>query len=134
MKQDNRTEKRKLGDIGENIACEYLAKHGFEIIDRNYQRKWGEIDIVARKADMYRFIEVKSVRVPHETISNVPRATDLYRPEDNVHPWKIKRLHRAIQTYMLEKRLDADWQLDLITVKIEETKHLARVELIENII
>jgi hypothetical protein len=35
---------------------------------------------------------------------------------------------------MLEKRVDTDWQLDLITVKIDETKHMARVELIENII
>jgi len=133
MKQDNRTEKRKLGDIGENIACEYLIKHGFEVIERNYLRKWGEIDIVAKKAHMYRFIEVKSVRVAHETLNNVARAKNSYRPEDNVHPWKIKRLHRAIQTYMLEKRVDTDWQLDLVTVKIDETKHMARVELIENI-
>jgi len=134
VKQDNRTEKRKLGDIGENIACDYLAKHGFEIIERNYLRKWGEIDIVAKKTNIYRFIEVKSVRVAHVTSFKVKHVTDTYRPEDNVHPWKIKRLHRAIQTYMLEKRVDADWQLDLITVKIDETKHIARVELIENII
>lgn len=131
---DNRTEKRKLGDIGENIACEYLKKHKFAIIERNYLRKWGEIDIIAHKADMYRFIEVKSVKVTHVTSDAVTRATDAYRPEENVHPWKLKRLHRAIQTYMLEKRIDSDWQLDLVTVKIDETKHIARVELIENII
>ena len=134
MKQDNRTEKRKLGDIGENIACDYIIKHGFEILERNYLRKWGEIDIVAKKKGIYRFIEVKSVKVALVIPSNVTHVTDSYRPEDNVHPWKIKRLHRAIQTYMLEKRVDTDWQLDLITVKIDETKHVARVELIENII
>ncbi|MFZ2048720.1 MAG: YraN family protein [Minisyncoccia bacterium] len=133
-KSDNRTEKRKLGDIGENIACEYLKNHKFTIVERNYLRKWGEIDIVALKADMYRFIEVKSVKVTHVTFDTVTHATDTYRPEENVHPWKIKRLHRAIQTYMLEKRINSDWQLDLITVKIDETKHIARVELIENII
>ena len=133
-KPDNRTSKRKLGDIGENIACDYIKKHGFEVLERNYLRKWGEIDIIARKSGIYRFIEVKSVKVSHVTSINVTHGTDNYRPEDNVHPGKIKRLHRAIQTYMLEKRVDADWQLDLITDKIEETKRMARVEMLENII
>ena len=33
-KPDNRTEKRKIGDIGENIACRFLMKHGFEIVEQ----------------------------------------------------------------------------------------------------
>ena len=36
MKPDNRTEKRKLGDIGENVACDFLEGRGFEILERNY--------------------------------------------------------------------------------------------------
>ena len=130
MKTDKRTDKRKLGDIGENIAYDFLKSRGFEIIEKNYLRKWGEIDIVAKKAGVIRFIEVKSVKS-----SNVTHATsDNYRPEDNMHPWKLKRLGRAIQTYLLEKNIDSDWQLDLITVKINEATRRARVELIENII
>ena len=54
------TEKRRLGDLGENIACSFLEKRGFEIIERNYLRKWGEIDIVTKKGGVVRFIEVKS--------------------------------------------------------------------------
>lgn len=144
MKQDNRTYKRKLGDIGENIACDYLARHGFEILDRNYLRKWGELDIVARKKGVLRFIEVKSVScvtlpmdVSHVTLGHRPtgEAKDSYRPEENVHPQKLKRLSRAIQTYILEKRLDSfEWQLDVVTVKISEKDRMARVEMIENII
>jgi putative endonuclease len=127
--QDNRTDKRKLGDIGENIACEFLVKRQFEVLERNYLRKWGEIDIVARKGDMMRFVEVKSVRewVTHATSDRG------YRPEENMHPWKLKRLSRAIQTYLLEKDIDSDWQLDLVTVKINMKTHRARVELIENV-
>ena len=124
----NITEKRRLGDIGENIACVFLEKRGFEIIERNYLRKWGEIDIVARKGKVIRFIEVKAVsRVTLDQKDN-------YRPEDNMHPWKLKRLARAMQTYLLEKKLDCDWQLDLITVKINEITRQARVELVENIV
>lgn len=123
-KPDKRTDKRKIGDIGENIACEFLKKHGFEILDRNYLKKWGELDIVARYADTIRFIEVKSVT----------HATSGYRAEDNMHPWKLKRLGRAIQSYLLHKKLDSDWQLDLITVQMDMKTRKARVEMIENII
>src|SRR3989344_6399479 len=98
MKLDNRTEKRKLGDIGENIACEFLKKHSFEIIERNYLRKWGEIDIVAKKSDIIHFVEVKSVSCV-TFAKNVSDETG-YRPEDNMHPWKLKRLARTIQTYL----------------------------------
>lgn len=124
MKPDNRTEKRRFGDLGESIACEFLRRKGFEVIERNYLRKWGEIDIIARKADVIRFIEVKTVT----------HATSGYRPEDNMHPWKLKRLARTIQTYLLHKKLDCDWQLDLITVKMDMNTRQATVEMIENIV
>ncbi len=134
---DKRTAKRRLGDIGENIAWEFLKKHGFEIIERNYLRKWGEIDIVAIKGGVIHFVEVKSVS--HETYrgpaSVVTHGTSgEFRPEDNMHPWKLKRLGRTIQTYLLHKKLDCDWQLDLITVKMDMKTRHARVELIENIV
>jgi len=120
----NRTEKRKLGDIGENIACDFLKGKDFEIIERNYLRKWGEIDIIAKKSGMIHFIEVKSARL----------SASEYRPEDNMHPWKLKRLSRAMQTYLLDRKLDCDWQLDLVTVKIDQQNRKARVEIIENVI
>ena len=127
---DKRTEKRKIGDLGENIACDFLKKRGFEVIERNYLRKWGEIDIVARKANVIRFIEVKSV----SGVTSLGVSQETYRPEDNMHPWKLKRLARTMQTYMLHKKLDCDFQLDLITVKMNMATHKARVEIIENII
>lgn len=115
--------KRQLGNIGENVTSLFLTKHGFEILDRNYLRKWGEIDIVARKGKWIHFVEVKSVS--HVTT---------FRPEENMHPHKLKRLHRAIQTYLMEKKLDCDWQLDLALVRINETDRTAQVEMLENIV
>ena len=137
MKLDNRTEKRKFGDLGENIACDFLKKRGFEIIEKNYLKKWGEIDIVTKKGAMIHFIEVKSVSatgLPNQDTNTVPHETDNYRPEDNMHPWKLKRLSRAIQTYLLEKDIELEWQLDLVTVKIDQQNRRARVEIIENVI
>lgn len=118
-----RTEKRRLGDIGESVACAFLVKRGFSIVERNYLRKWGELDVVAKKGDRIHFVEVKSVSA----------WADL-RPEENMHPGKLSRLHRAIQTYLLEKKLDLDWQLDLITVRIDEASRTAKTEVLENIV
>ena len=127
-----RTPRRELGDIGENIACEYLERRGFEILERNYLRKWGEIDIVAKRNGVIRFIEVKSLAQELGQTEDVSHAT--YRPEENMHPQKLRRLSRTIQTYLLEKRLETDWQLDLVTVRIDQAKRIGRVEMLENII
>lgn len=115
--------KRQFGDVGENVACAFLEKHGFKILDRNYLRKWGELDIVAERSGVIHFVEVKSV----STESHI-------RAEENMHPSKIQRLHRAIQTYLLDKRIDQDWQLDLAVVKIDEKSRKATVEIVDNIV
>ena len=40
---------QKIGELGEDLACKFLMKHEFIISERNYTRKWGEIDIIAEK-------------------------------------------------------------------------------------
>ncbi len=128
--------KRQFGDFGESLACQFLMKRGFKVLDQNYLKPWGEIDIVAIKDKIYHFIEVKSVSceialdVIHET--NISR--DKYRPEENVHPQKLKRLYRTIETYLMENAIETDWQVDIVTVKIDEQTRKARIEIIENIV
>ncbi len=52
---------RAAGALGENIAAEFYTKNGYEVIKRNwYYRKFGEVDIIARKNDTLVFAEVKS--------------------------------------------------------------------------
>ena len=51
------TEKRRLGDFGEDLTCEYLQKKGYKILDRNYSKTFGEIDIIARKGEVISFVE-----------------------------------------------------------------------------
>lgn len=125
------TDKRRFGDIGENVASVFLEKHGFKIIERNYLRKWGEIDIVATRGSMLHFVEVKSA---HCDSTKIVSSETSIRAEENMHPQKIKRLHRAIQTYLLEKGIDNDWQLDLVVVRIDEVARIAKAEILENII
>lgn len=132
------TDKQIIGRIGEDFACEYLRKQGYKVIDRNYFRKWGEIDIVAKKDKKIHFVEVKSVT--HVTFgavdAKVTRVTGEYRPEDNVHPWKLQRLGRVIQSYLLDKYIsdDTDWQFDVVTVYLDSDKRLLKVEILEDIV
>ena len=119
--------KKKIGALGENMACRFLMKHGFRILDRNYSKKWGEIDIVAEKDKIFRFIEVKSI---------VSYETNRYRPEENVHYQKLKRLSRVIQTYLLDKKVsyETEWQIDVLAVFLDLENKKAKFRFTENII
>ncbi|PZE55510.1 YraN family protein [Curtobacterium sp. MCPF17_047] len=52
--------RRATGNAGEDHAVEWLERHGFSIIDRNWRCARGEVDIVAREDDTIVFIEVKT--------------------------------------------------------------------------
>ncbi len=119
------TEKQKIGNLGEGIACQFLTKQGFKIKDRNYRKKWGEIDIIAEKEGLLRFVEVKTVS-----------SETNYLPEENVHLWKRKRLGRAIQTYLLEKKVsdETEWQVDVLVIILDFKTRKAKIRMIENIV
>ena len=135
------SETQKVGEMGENIAEKFLVKHSFSILDRNYTKKWGEIDIIAEKANKIYFIEVKSVS--RETLNTfIPKSYNdsderyQHRPEDNMHPWKLKRLSRTIQTYLLSKKIpdEKEWQVDLLVVYLCQKEKKARVKVVSDII
>lgn len=119
------SETQKIGQLGEDVAVRFLMKQGYEIIDRNFTKKCGELDIVAKNKDKIHFVEVKTVS-----------CENFYRPEENVSPRKLKRMARAIQIYMVQKRVsyETDWQTDIITVILDPTNKTAKVNVLKNII
>ncbi|HEY4510316.1 MAG TPA: YraN family protein [Candidatus Paceibacterota bacterium] len=121
----DKTRKRQVGDIGEGIACKFLMKRGFRIINRNYLKKWGELDIVAERGKILHFIEVKTVS--HETD---------HLPEENVHLWKRKRLARVIQTYLLDKKVsdETEWQIDIMAIFLDFASRKAKIRVTSNVI
>lgn len=129
------TGKQIIGRLGEDHASEYLKKLGYRILDRNYLRKWGEIDIVASLNSKIHFIEVKTVsKYTHS--NEVTHETDDFRPEDNVHPWKLQRLGRVIQSYLLDKDVsdETEWQFDVITVYLDKDKGLIKIEMLDDLV
>ncbi len=145
---------QKVGSLGEELAVRFLVKRGYNILDRNYRRPWGELDIVAEKEGKIHFVEVKSVSarkgdVSDETISRktspreqslayirLKRPKDRYRPEDNLHSSKLKRLRRIIQTYLTSKHVsdETNWQFDVATVYIDDSEKRAKINFIEDLV
>ena len=126
---------QKTGEIGENVAVRFLMKQGFAVLDRNYTKKWGEIDIIAERENKLHFVEVKSVS--HETLSLISsNILDQCHPEDNMHPWKMKRLARTIQTYLLSQKVsdEKEWQVDLMVVFLVLKDKKARIKVVSDII
>ena len=53
------SDKKLLGDFGEDIACRYLRRRGYTIVGRNFTCRMGEIDIIAQNRKYTVFVEVK---------------------------------------------------------------------------
>ncbi|MDB5238315.1 MAG: hypothetical protein JWM46_585 [Candidatus Kaiserbacteria bacterium] len=126
------SKKRQLGNIGEDIACQFLAQKGFTIIERNHLQTWGEIDIIAEKGGIVRFVEVKAVT--RENLPDVTRENDAYRPEEQVHPAKLRKIARTAEMYMNGKGDQRDYQIDVIGVFIDPIRRKARCRLFEQVL
>lgn len=124
--------KQKTGKIGEDLAVKHFVKLGYTILDRNYWKPWGEIDIVMRKKGILHFVEVKSVST---AICSNSEKDDCHMPEDNVHRWKLKRLERVIQTYLGEKNVSDEtlWQLDIVAVFVDFAAKRARIRITDDV-
>ncbi len=121
------SKKREFGDIGEKIAGDYLTKKGYTVIERNYLKPWGEIDIVAKKNGMLIFCEVKTRDAKH---------VEHYLAEASVNHSKIKKLQKICETYLTEKHypIEQNWQIDVLAVAINQESNKARVRHFENAI
>ncbi len=85
------TEKRSLGDEGEDFACAYLKKKYWKILSRNVGKKFGELDIIARDTEgILVFIEVKTMR------GYFPEGV---QPEDQMTGSKILRFKKMALSY-----------------------------------
>ena len=120
----------KIGQIGENMVTQRLLKEGHHIVERNYLKPYGEIDIVTSKDQILHFVEVKALS------GDVPRGTSqAFLPQDHMNYGKQQRQKRVIETYLAERKVgeQADWQIDLACVYLDREGKLIELEFSEDI-
>jgi len=105
---------RAKGNIAEERASVYLKEQGFEILERNFYTKFGEIDIITYKEETFHFVEVKS-------------GEDYEKAIQNMTPRKIGRILRSVDVYIKKNGLDSDYCIDAVIVTPNE------ITLLENI-
>ena len=131
---------QKRGQLGERIAANFLLDKGFIIIETNYTKRIGEIDIVAVKQDILHFVEVKTIindvsrGTLKEKLINVPRET--YSPFQNVSKMKLHKFGRTCELYLLERNVsrDTSWQIDVIAVIVSRETRSAKIEVLWNVV
>lgn len=96
---------QRIGKWGEETAMEHLIQKGYEIIGRNIRTPYGEIDIVAKQADTFIFVEVKT------------RTTNtMGLPETSITPRKQEHMIACAEHYAVEHEID-HWQIDVISIE-----------------
>jgi putative endonuclease len=103
---------KSTGDLGENIAASFLTKRGYNILERNFRCKGGEVDIVARdpKDKFLVFVEVKARR---DLSYGVPQLA--------VNLFKQRQISKAALTWLSKKRLhDSNARFDVIAILLDD--------------
>jgi putative endonuclease len=114
----------QLGRLGEQLAAEHLIRRGFQIVERNYRTRWGELDIVAYDGRTLAFCEVKTRR-----LSGPGR-----NPLESVHGRKRSRVRRMAGSWLIERtdRPRAETlRFDAIGVTLDAAGRLVSLEHLE---
>ena len=86
--------RHETGRVGEEVACDYVKKLGYEIIEKNYRNKMGEIDIIAKDKNEIVFIEVKT------------RCQKIYgSPSEAVDRRKKRHIYHVAEFYLIINKL-----------------------------
>jgi putative endonuclease len=118
------SKKRLFGDVGETIASNYLKNNDYSIVIKNYQAKFGEIDIIARKNNEFIFIEVKT----SNSNSKIP-------PEENFTKNKFNKVLKTSEIYLLLNKISPETphRIDLIVIKLNKLTQEANLKHFKNI-
>ena len=120
------TDKRKIGNLGEKRAALYLFFKGYRIIKRNYTALDAEIDIIAKKANMLVFVEVKTRN--EKSVSSIEP-----RPASSVTPEKQRKIIKCAACFLGRYPDKPRIRFDVIEVYLERAKHGAKIKKIKHI-
>jgi len=119
------TYQRKIGNLGESIAADFLKDQGYQWLDSNFNTPYGELDLVFLDQDMVVFVEVKT------------RTSELFNtPESNVTPAKLERIQNAALMWLQKHpEYSDDCRVDVVAVllnpqgDLQDIQHFINVDL-----
>ncbi len=113
---------KEIGDFGESIAVKYLEQKGYDIVERNFRMKCGELDIIAQDGECLVFVEVKT-----------RKSNRFGEPSEYVDYKKQQRIKKTAMIYADSE--NTDMRFDVVEVLYEEKygeMYLVEVNHIEN--
>lgn len=114
--------RHEIGKLGEDLACKYLQDKGYKIIERNFEARQGEIDIIALDKNELVFIEVK-------TRSNISYG----KPAEAVNEEKQNHIIKTIEYYIYSRHLEDEFiRIDIMEIYLWKNKY--RVNHIKQVI
>jgi putative endonuclease len=103
---------KPLGRKGEDLAASYLRDLGWEILERNYRTRLGEIDLVCQDRGTIVFVEVKT-----------RASADFARPDQSVTRRKQAKLRRLVEGYLMRHNLESsDVRFDVLGVTLSSRR------------
>lgn len=111
MKNQTKLSNTSIGQLGEDLACQFLLEQGYTIETRNWRFKKAEIDVIAKHNNCLIFIEVKA-----------RTNTNFGHPEEFINAKKEAMLIDASQRYM--ESIGYDWEIRFDIISIILTKSL----------
>ena len=102
------TNNKLIGDLGEQLAADFLIKNGYTILERNFRTPYGELDIIASEDNCIVFIEVKT------------RSTDRFGTGfDAITPKKQATLLKCAAYYADMHNVDIPMRIDAIEIMLD---------------
>ncbi len=112
----NVQKRSKIGEAGEQMACDFLQTRGHQILDRNWRSGHLELDIVSEGPDGLHFVEVKARTAPVTTSVT-----------DQVNTIKQKRISAAALQYLNKNHLDGkEVYFDIVSVLFDGRETIVR--------
>jgi putative endonuclease len=113
---------KTVGLVGEELALKFLRKKGFKLVEKNFSTRFGEIDLIIRKAGLLVFVEVKTVLVDSAG-----------RPEWRINKKKIDQVQKMAQVYLVTQRPEyTDLRIDVVCVRINDDGQVENINYYQN--
>lgn len=108
---------KQIGDGGEDLAVAILKDSGYEIIERNFRTRYGEVDIIAKEADTLVFVEVKK-----KTGSKYGTAAEM------INSKKKFKLKNMAESYVQENEYKGEYRIDAFLIDGQKTEIIKNIE------